>query len=629
MMKYSGVVATVLLVGFCARAGETRLLIDFEKDSVSKITKFRKASEKSYSVRLSGYYSCEFTATRGTATSGKWALSRTFPARKNCRYMPGVRDGQHLPSRMLFSTSYSLHKLGPSDWSGFDALEVNIYKDKPGQVGLALAIEDRLICPPVIRRFKLVKARQWHTIRVELKPIGKLMSLKETTNFWIIVEESPDKVELRLDDLRLVKGKPAGKLPLLTDSSPVKERYDRLMTELKEITPSEARHNVRHVKGQVQPPAPKARTDTRKFTPVKKIEQFGLFENPGGQTRRTYPYGLEFLDDHRAVIRYPTSNTACTNDGGKTWKKLAGGFGGVNNWRSEVSGDRGDLLYVGLGQCSGGGQPTSFYFRRLVAGREGWKWGPTHPVDRDTRHCQDHYDILRLDSGRIWVAWNHCQRFGGYGLHAKYSDDDGKSWTTTGKTPALPGSIKKCNLRTDPKLFPMGEGVGCLWQDAGRKVFFNRHDGKSWSGAISLGAKGLRSAASLDGKTVYAVVGGGRNGPLRILKGDGKSWTEDLKPSAGGYLTVQRKSGRLHYVYSTGAGAKPRVFMITCARGKWSIPREVFAPGKKHTGHSSVLVSVARWSPEEFVPLAIIGLRGAKGWKKLTWIQVLKIPVDG
>ncbi len=629
-MRTSAILLAVAMLGACADtsgAGEARTLTDFEKETVAKWAKFRKQTEKSYTARSGSCYGCNFSASQGPATSGRWALSKKFSARKECRYMPGVRDGQHLPSRKLFSTSYSLKKIAPVDWTGFDALEINVHKDKPGPVSLALAVEDRVICPPIVRRFTLVKESLWHTMRVELAPLGEILNLKEMVNFWIIVEASPADVELRLDDLRLVKGKTGSKLPILQDNSSVNASYRKMAAELASIIPSEARHNIRGVKGEVQPAAPKPGADLRKFTRPAKVEQFGLFESPGGYTRRVYPYGLEFLNDKSAILRYPTASTASTVDGGKTWTKLRGGFGGTNRWRSEVSGDRGDLLYVGLGQCSGGGAPSSFYFRRLVPSAAGWKWGPAYPVDRDTRHCEDHYDIVRLDSGRIWAAWNHCQRFGGYGLHAKYSDDDGKTWATTGETPALPGSVGKCSLGSDPKLFPLKGGVGCTWQDRNRDVFFNRHDGKSWSAVTPLKVRGLTCATSLDGKNIHAVVGGGRNGQVRILEGDGKTWTEVLKPKANGLLTVQREGKRLHYVYSTGANAEARVYMITREEGKWSAPREIFAPGKKHAGCNLLLVSTARWSPEEFVPVAIVGLRGTKGWKNVSWIQVVRVPV--
>jgi hypothetical protein len=66
--------------------------------------------------------------------------------------------------------------------------------------------------------------------------------------------------------------------------------------------------------------------------------------------------------------------------------------------------------------------------------------------------------------------------------------------------------------------------------------------------------------------------------------------------------------------------------MVSRADGKWSAPREVFKPGGKHAGYERVIVSLARWSPEEFVPVAVIGLRGKKNWKDVVWIQVLKVP---
>jgi hypothetical protein len=624
----------LLLAASCASAGEVRVLCDFEKEAVAKWVEFREQDGKSYTARSGGCYGCNFSADKGPATSGEWALSRKYPARGACRYMPGVRDGDHLIARKLFTTSYSLAKIAPTDWTGFDSLELNVRKDKPGTVGLAVALEDRAVSPPVIRRFTLLEENRWHTLRVPIEPLGEVLNLKDMVNFWVIVEASPADVELRVDDVRLVKGDGGGKLPVLTDSSPVEETYEKLAAELVAVIPSEARHNVNTLEGEVQPPPPEPGRDSREFTRPAEVEEFGLLELSRAEmksfTRRVFPHGLEVGGDKSAIIITHPSRFAYTTDAGKTWKKRSSCFRGTNSWRSEISGDRGDLLFVGLGTCCGGGLPTTFYFRRLVAGGDGWKLGPAYPVDRDTRHCEDHYDVLRLDSGRIWAAWNHCQRFGGYGLHAKYSDDDGRTWKAPEAGPALPGSVGKCGLGTDPKLFPLGEGVGCLWQDNSRGVHFNRHDGKSWSAAADLKTRGPVSAASADGKGACAVVGGGRNGPVRVLGLDGDTWTEDLKPAGLGHLTARRESGRLHYVYTENReGGKSRVMMISRDGGKWGTPREVFKPGQKHAGYQTVIVSVPRWSPEEFVPAAVVGLRGTKNWKDVVWIQVLKVPVAG
>ncbi|MFH1022303.1 MAG: sialidase family protein [Planctomycetota bacterium] len=626
----------VVLVFILARAagaaevGEVRVLCDFEKDSVAKLkVEYKRQEDALYQARISGCYGCNFTATKGPATSGEWALSEKFGACADVRWLPGLRDGSHLPSRKLFTTSYSLAQIGPTDWSGFDALEFNIWKDKDGPVSIALALEDAVISPPVVRRFKLEASTQWHTLRVPLAVAGELLDLKKMVNFWTIVEQSPRDVEVRLDDVRLVKGEVKGEYPVLLDESPVKESHQKLVAELVAIVPSEAKHNVNKVEGEIQPPPPGP--DARKFSVPAQIEKFEVLDMTkmakDANTRRTFPYGLEFFDDKSAILcvpPYAPGGLAYTSDAGRTWTKASGCFGGGNHWRCEISGDNGDLLFVGLGQCSGGGLPTGFYFRRVVHAEGGWKLGPAYPVDRDTRHCQDNYDILRLDSGRIWVAWNHCLRDNGFAVWARYSDDDGKTWKPGGETPLIPGSVG-AGLGTDPKFFPFGEGVGCLWQDNERRIFFAAHDGKAWSPAAPLPARQINSAASADGKTIYAVVGGGREGPARILRGDGKTWTEETKLPAVGYLTVQKKSGRLHCAYASSSGDTNHVFLISRGPdGAWSEPKPVAGPADGSPKDTPLIVSVPRWSPEEFVPVAIYGLHGGSN---VVWAQVVKLPI--
>lgn len=614
-----------------ARAAESRMLIDFEKEAVAKMGgEFKKQEDGLYQVRINGYYSTEFTATMGPATSGSWALSAKFDARNGVRWYPGYREGQHLVGRKLFSSSYALPKFGPADWSGYDAIAFDVYKDLPGAVGLAIALEDRVIVPPVVRRVRWEKEGAWHTVYVPLAPLAELVNLKEMVNLFVVVEDCPDKVELRMDDLRLLKGpQPDGKeRPLLEDASPPAESHKQLVADLVGVRPDEAKHNVYKVEGEVQPAPPAPGADARVFSTPKAVEAFGRFENPGGNTRRVYPYGLELQGDRQAVIRYPTAGTAQTTDGGKTWTKLRAGFGGVNNWRSEVSGDRGELLYVGLGQCCGGGAPSTFYFRRLVAGTEGWQWGPAYPVDRDTRHCEDHFDLVRLDSGRLWVAWNHCQRFGGYGLHARYSDDDGKTWLAAGPTALVPGSLNKCGLGTDPKLVPFKDGVAVLWPSSDGQAHMTPHDGKQWGACAGLGGEGLVSAASPDGKTLFAVLRGPKDGPARILKSDGGAWKEDAQISAAGLLTAQRGSGALHHLWVARDGAKRRVMLATRSNGAWTAARAVFEHGGADGEDTDMQISLSRWSPDAFVPVAALWLQGKTSWKDVRWIQVLKVPAE-
>lgn len=616
-----------LLLG-AASAAETRMLIDFEKESVAKWTKFKAESDDAYEASSGGAYTCGFNATRGPAASGAWALTHKFDARSGVRWHPGYREGQHLVGRKLFSSSYALAKFGPTDWSGYDAISFDVYKDKPGAVGLAIALEDRVIVPPVVRRVRWEKEGAWHSVYVPLAPLADLVNLKEMVNLFVIVEDSPDKVELRMDDLRLLKGpKPDGKdRPLLEDATPAAVSHKQLVADLAGVRPDEAKHNVYKVEGEVQPAAPAPGADARAFTAPKAIEAFGRFENPGGNTRRSYPYGLEMAGDNQALIRYPTAGTAQTLDGGKTWTKLRAGFGGVNNWRSEVSGDRGELLYVGLGQCCGGGSPSTFYFRRVFAGPEGWQWGPAYPVDRDTRHCEDHFDLVRLDSGRLWVAWNHCQRFGGYGLHARYSDDDGKTWLAAGPTALVPGSLNKCNLSTDPQLAPFKDGVAVLWPSSDGQAHMTPHDGKQWGACADLGGEGMASAASPDGKTLFAVLRGPKGGPPRLLKSDGGAWQEDAKPPTAGLLTAQRGSGALHHLWVERTEGKRRVMLATRTNGAWTEGRAVFEHDGTNEEDTDLQISISRWSPDAFVPVAVLCLQGKTSWKDVRWIQVLKVP---
>ena len=618
-----------LLAAPAAPAG-VRVLCDFEKDSVAKWARFRRQAPGSYSARCSGCYGCNFTATIGPATSGQWALSARFAARGPCRYLPGVRDRHHLIARKLFSTSYSLARIAPTDWTPFAALAFNLWKDKPGKVALAVALEDHLISPPVVRRFELLEPRRWHTLHLPLKELGQLLDLKQMVNFWVIVEQSPQNVELRLDDIRLVPpGTRKGPYPLLEDRRPVKEAYRRLVAELASITPAEARHNVNAVAGQLHRPPPPPGTDPRSFTRPRRIERFAPFLPARLKlksfTRRTFPYGLEFFGDRAAILILYPGRFAFTTNAGENWQLAPTAFHGVNSWRCEATGDRGEVLLVGMGQCCGGGLPSSFYFRRLIPGPAGWQLGPAWPVDRDARHCPDHFDILRLPTGRLWAAWNHCRRTGGYDLRAKYSDDDGRSWKHLGPSPAIPAS----DAPGDPKLVPFRRSVACLWAGRGG-VFFSTAGPRRWARPARLPAARLISAASPDGKTVLAVVAGpGKTDPLRVLSGDGKSWAEELRPPAAGHLTVEIKTGRVHLVGVVLKAGTPEVFVTTRhPTGKWSAPRFVPVAPPAQPAPTALAVSLTRYSPKEFLPIAVAGLTGQRAWKTIKWVQVIKLPTE-
>ena len=601
-----------------APAAEGRVLLDFEKASVAKLGgEFKKQEDALYQVRLAGYYSTEFTATKGPATSGEWALSRRL-GKCGGAWLPGVMSHW---GNVIFTTSYSLSKLGPADWSGFEALEFNVWSAAEGEVGLAVALEDKIIQPPALRHVKLPGGGKWHAVRIALEPLGQVLNLKDMANFWVVVESCPADTEVRMDDVRLVSGGAAAGLPTIEDPSPVKEAYAKLCEHLSRICPGE---QVYRPDGAVKPEPLKLGVDPRKFTAPEKIEKFAVLDitsKTKAHTRRTFPYGLEFFDDKSAIIALQPQGLLYTTDTGKTWLNLNGdekgmvhAYSGETSWRCEVSGDRGDMLFAGLGKCCGGGLPTTLYFRRAAHTPEGWRFGPAWPVDRDTRHCSGEFDVVRLDSGRIWVAWDHTERTGACVLHARCSDDDGRTWKAAGQTPLIPGS-----KAADPKLVPLGDDVACLWQADKSSVVMSTSDGQSWTAPAKLPAKLLSSAAAADGRTVIVAAEDGR-----ILRGNGREWAEDGRLPAAGCLSVQRKSGRVHCAWVASAGGESRVFLASrWADGKWGEPRAVAGAPEGGEKDMSLIVSVPRWSPEQFVPVAVFGLRNKSD---VVLAQVVKVP---
>jgi len=145
-------------------------------------------------------------------------------------------------------------------------------------------------------------------------------------------------------------------------------------------------------------------------------------------------------------------------------------------------------------------------------------------------------------------------------------------------------------------------------------------DGTSWTAPTKLPAKRLASAAALNGRTVIVAAEDGR-----ILRGDGREWTDDGTLPAAGYLTVQKQSARAHCAWVATEDGAHRVFLASrSADGTWGAPRAV--AGRPEGGEKAMplIISVPRWSPEQFVPVAVFGLRGKSD---VVACQVVKVPV--
>ena len=207
------------------------------------------------------------------------------------------------------------------------------------------------------------------------------------------------------------------------------------------------------------------------------------------------------------------------------------------------------------------------------------------------------------------------------------SDDDGRTWRPAGATPRI-GDRDGGLTSSDPKLVPLGERVACLWTQFDR-VHFATTDGTRWTEPQRLPARRIHSAASPDGRTVLAVVSSRKEKGARVLRGNraGGKWTRETTIPAPGWLTVQPVSGRAHLVYVVRDGGGSRVFVRSrAADGTWSEPRVIFTPPAGQPRDMPLTLAVSRFSPEQFVPVAVFGLRGKSAWKDILWAQVVKVP---
>ena len=103
----------------------------------------------------------------------------------------------------------------------------------------------------------------------------------------------------------------------------------------------------------------------------------------------------------------------------------------------------------------------------------GWKAEFPTILDSDIRHCGSNASVVRLSNGpyrgRLWASWGQIGRAHRVNVHAKFSDDDGRTWIPWGSGAALPGSEAgpwSNGTYSYPQtvITPYKDHVACFWR---------------------------------------------------------------------------------------------------------------------------------------------------------------------
>jgi hypothetical protein len=597
----------------------------------------------------------------GDCTEGKHALVKRID--KHLQYL---RDGGRESSRRtvggVFKTWSVFRGCYPEDWSGYVRLRLDV-KSQDAPLQLRVDLEDSVIAPP-LRRLYRVPAGKWVTLEYDLAeasrlrrvPVpgeeddsrgaaelsGRLINLEQMAGICVTVERLEKPTTVKLDNLRLVAaGTREGEteLPVLTDPRPF-------------VLPE-----------PLPPSSPEPREPL-----TGKLNRAPLeWEEPVEIPLASGSYGLQLfdvapVDNDRMLMAVGTIGVLKTLDGGKTWTGLDGVANKPTrvidhdtNAPGRIAAAMGpDLMVLGTAKCSGRATPVDSYSVLVRFDGTDWKPQPRGLVDVDDRHCPEHrVRAVRLPGGRIWACWMHEDRWYKYQMHARYSDDEGRSWrdaasngllqlTTRGRSnpycttwwlerPAMPewaagaalgnvGSLTHSNRHSHMQIVPWGRNVLCAYVTGGKMVFAT-FDGTRWSQPRAAGVEGEPSAAAhLEDRTVYLATSAGKVYRLE----DGK-WTEDSPPGgvgqgrlsypgcdrtrlsvAGSVLVALWTDGRKLFVSQKPKG------------GAWSKAREIFDEerGVHHIG------APVR-SVENFVPF-VWSIRG-----KTAGARFVRVPVKG
>jgi hypothetical protein len=485
-------------------------------------------------------------------------------------------------------------------------------------VKLWLALEDDLLEPPVMRTYE-IPADKWVTLELDLKEAQRVreLDLANITNFWLMARSSV-RATVRIDNIRIAKQGTSAPNELLQDNSTM---------AIPIVRPK--RPDVPSIPSAVKPD----RTIMKLAKPVVvahgSIVPFGwvsAYDNryilvAYSARDRTNP---EAKDEARAVF---------TNDGGRSWKQLANPTArnlDHGTARGCVIDERGDGVAISSGPgCAGLGHSNPRqHLTKYTFTSKGWEARFPTILDSDIRHCGSNASVVRLRrgpfKGRLWASWGEIGREHAIGVHAKYSDDDGRTWIPWGKGAALPGSQSAdwsdgTYGYPETVVCPYKEHIACFWRhkrNCGAK--WSVYDGSDWSTPAEVLPITLDDMDGAYRATMSAITKGDREifftatGLKTVLRWDGKSWhAEPVRIEDGGMLSL---AGDVIALFTSGKVNRrwkgirwQRRTILRCYQrlpsGRWEGPADLTPEFTIDEYRSLAGFSIPPYSPENFVPL--------------------------
>lgn len=521
-------------------------------------------------------------------------------------FYPNIQRG-FVEARVLMTSFQWLVRSRPDlrDFSGYDLLRVDLLSDA-GPIEIDLAVEDDVLEPPVMRTYD-VPAGEWVTIELDLRQAARVrqLDLERIADFWLMARPSV-RATVRIDNIRIAGRGAAVRNRLLQDNSPM-------------TVPA------------VAPAYPQARSITPTATPDRSVVEPA---KPVTVVQGSVvPFGwVSAYDSEHIFVAYSAEKEAravYTDDGGVTWKQL-GGATARNLDHGTARGcavDRmGDGIAVSSGPgCAGLGNPSPRqHLTKYTFDGQGWQTRPADILDSDIRHCGSNVSAVRLAGGRLWAAWGQIGREHAMEVHAKYSDDDGRTWVPWGKGAAIPGS-RDAEWSTgtygypETVVTPYREHVACFWRHKRKSgVQWSAYDGSKWSTPQDISPATLNDMDGAYRATMSAISGGDgeifftATGLDTVLRWDGKSWhSEQIVVEDGGMLAL---AGDTVMLFTSGKVNRrwkgirwQRRTNIRCylrsPNGTWQGPEDLTGEFTMDEYRSLAGFSVPPYCPDNFVPL--------------------------
>ena len=454
-----------------------------------------------------------------------------------------VPDGQTLPR------NHPRKIIELSDWSGYQLLRMDARSTDDAHVWWS--IEDKVVQPPVTGNFDL-KAGQWFTLEIDLEKAAVERGL-DLSDMWLMFVRTNTLPQQRIEvaNMRLTRRGTTTPYPVLADPKatklpphPAKEGLPQLDIQ-RDVRPlKEARALV------FQSPTP-LRLKSQNM-PTSFVAAFDARQLLVGLCDTSYKwYSQQSTPIEPKSLRRDEVFAVQTLDGGITWQGLDGDRD--RTWlhvtvrpTARVVDDRGTALLWNKDGCDNNPGPRHRLMRFLFQGTKGWTCNRKDFVfNSENYHCGITMDnALRLPSGRIWAGFYITHRLfdPSYGVHAKYSDDNGRSWHTwqEGRLGWIPGSRPRWGGAS--YVVASGDRVGVIWfevKDKGMYHYWSLFDGQQWTAPELVYGKYLHSAVSVAGKT--PLISGGATywtnknvEPGGVKRFDGQEWVREMTPEHSG-----------------------------------------------------------------------------------------------